>query len=321
MLVVRNIRVSTLERDALTLTWEVAPTTEDVASYTATVLRSLSAAGPYSPVSFPMNAADYFEFNDRGVNIYSKWREFFYRIQITSSGGESLEYGSAPYKDVLDGKDPGGVTMEYPPDIEAMEAIRRFDLLLQEYNGKEVLVLIERTWGQRCGNCWDNLKRRTNNANCSTCFSTGFAGGFMHPQVTRCMKPPHQVMSALTEIFELHPKDVLMWFNARPRLKPRDIVIGIDGKRYRVIKVNRSEKGQSLTRQTAQLREISRDQVEYEIPIDKDAWGKDIFTVGSARQYIKATDIESYFEAKQELGIEGGEDNPIRDMPQDVEES
>lgn len=301
---VRNIRVYTLDRDALTVTWEISETQEDLAQYRVSVWRSESAAGPYTRVSMEMNAQDVYDFEDRGVNLYSKWREFCYRVRLTkASDATYVDFGSVDPGKVLNGADPGGVISAAPPDLEALEAIRRFDLVLREYAGRKVLVLKERTWGQRCPNCWDYLKRRRSKSGCATCYDVGVSGGFFSPMQAAAMKMPGQSAAQLTPIFEMQPNDQVMWFSSKPRLKPRDIVIDIDGRRWRVIAIGKSEKSWALTRQSAQVRMISRDQIEYTIPISSQDWDVNSLTVGPMRQQIRATDIESYHKAVQDLGI------------------
>lgn len=305
MAVAHNIRVYTLERDSLTVAWAIQDTTEDLSQHTVSVWRSEQEGGPYQRVSMEMIASDVFDFQDRAVNILSKWREFYYRIQLTDTNTSAEQFfGSTPHRQVIaDGKDPGGVIMEAPPDVEALEAIRRFDMVLREYIGRKVLVLSQRTWGQRCGECWDFLKRRKKFSKCHTCFDTGIAGGFYSPLESYCAKPPHREMTVLTPIFEMQPNDVVMWFNSRPRLKPRDIVADIDGRRWRIISIQRSEKSWALTRQTAQARLLSRDQIEYDVPIREADWGVDNLTVGALRQHIRATDIDSYNAAVKDLNL------------------
>ena len=117
------------------------------------------------------------------------------------------------------------------------------------------------------------------------------------------MKPPHRVYTQLTQIFELQADDRVMWIPRYPRVKPRDIITTIDGDRFRVISIARSEKAWSLTRQTVQVRRLSRDQVEYKIPIGKKDWEKDNLTVGALREHIRATDIESFWSAAQSMNV------------------
>jgi hypothetical protein len=322
--IVRNIRVYTLDSDAITVEWEIEPTQLDLAQFAVEVWRSESEAGPYQRISLRMNSADIFDFQDRGVNLLSKWRYFFYRIRIVSLAGkeEYQEYGSTEWRKVLEGEDPGGVVMEAPPDMFALESIRRFNLVMREFGGRRVLVSVSRTWGQRCPDCWDHLKRRRKKSYCLTCFDTGLSGGFFRPMEAWSMKPPHKVMNQLTSLFELQVDDRVMWFSRYPRLKPRDIITSVDGDRFRVIAINRSEKAWSLTRQTVQVRRLSRDQVEYKIPIQKDDWDRDNLTVGAVREHIRAMDIDSYNQAIRRKNVATEEIfEPKSDFATNVEDS
>ena len=303
--VVRNIRVYTLDRDYITIEWEVEPTTLDLTQYAVEVWRSESEGGQYQRVSLTMIAGDIFDFQDRAVNLLSKWRNFYYRIRVINRNDTDsfMDFGSNAWRKVLAGEDPGGMCLEAPPDMFALESIRRFNLVLREYAGRRCLVSVEKTWGQRCPSCWDALKSRRSKSHCLTCFDTGLLGGFFQPMETWAMKPPHQVANHLTPLFELQVDDRVMWFPRYPRLKPRDIITTIDGDRFRVIRISRAEKAQSLTRQTVQVRRLSRDQVEYSLPIGRKDWDRNNLTVGAMREHIRATDIDSYYTATREKGI------------------
>ncbi len=304
MIIITNIRVWTLSRDSLTITWKIRTTTRDLSGFTLTILRSDSAAGEYEEVSSAFSAEETDEFEDTSVNLFSKWREHFYRIKVTrSSDGEELEFGSTDPDEVVKGKYPGGVVIESPPDLQALEAVRRFNLKLREFSGRKVLALTQRTWGTRCEDCWDHLKRRSTKSRCTSCYDTGLSGGYFSPKETRCMKAPEKRTAALGRVFELQPHDVVMIFSATPRLKPRDLIIDPDGRRWRVLTTGRSEKLWSLTHQTVAVRELSRDQVEFDIDIDPDDWDMDPFKASPARQHIAATDIDSYHKRARELGV------------------
>lgn len=303
--VVRNIRLHTLDAQYITVEWDIEPTTLDLVQYAVEVWRSESEAGPYQRVSMTMVAHDVFDFRDVGVNLLSKWRFFFYRIRVINRNdtSEFCDFGSEEPRKVIQGADPGGVFLETPPDLYAQEAVRRFDLVLREHGGRRALVSVQRTWNMRCEVCWDHLKRRKKKTNCLTCWDTGVAGGFFRPMETWMMKPPHKVMNQLTPLFELQADDRIMWFSRYPRLKPRDLIHTIEGDKFRVIAISRSEKAGALTRQTVQIRRLSRDQVEYKMPVKQEDWGRDMFTVTAMREHIRATDIDSYYKAARDKGV------------------
>ena len=301
MIIVKNIRIFTLDRDSLTVSWEIKNTTESLGDYAISVLRSQSDSGPYTIVSPSIAAAATDTFLDTGVNLYSKHRIYHYRVRVTkTASGAYTDFGSSPPEVALAGNSPGSVILEALPDLEALEAIRRFDLTAKEYIGRKVLALSRRTTGSRCTDCWDALKRRKTKSSCKTCFNTGITGGYFYPQQTYAVKPPGQVASQLSSVFELQVNDVIMWISSMPRLKPRDLIIDADGKRWRVIGVRKSEKLWALTRQTVQVRELSKDQVEFDIPIN--SWEIDQLNASPLRQYIKANDIDSFRRAEQSIG-------------------
>jgi hypothetical protein len=312
--VITNIRLHTLDAQYITVEWDIEPTSLDLVQYAVEVWRSESEGGPYQRVSMTMVAADVFDFRDAGVNLLSKWRNYFYRVRVINRNdtSEFCDFGSEEVRKVIEGADPGGVILETPPDLYALEAIRRFNLVLREHGGRRCLVSVQRTWQQRCSECWDHLKRRKKKSGCQTCWDTGVAGGFFQPMEAWMMKPPHKVVNQLTPLFELQADDRVMWFSRYPRLKPRDLVHTIEGDKFRVIAISRSEKAGALTRQTVQIRRLSRDQVEYKMPVSQEDWKRDMFTVTAMREHIRATDIDSYYSAVRRKGVADEELFPER---------
>lgn len=299
MIVVKNIRVYTLLRDSLTISWEYRNTPESLSDYTVQVLRGESDTGPWLTVSNKLDASTLTEFEDTTANLHNKYRDYHYRIRVEKNSDLThQDYGSVdPDVVAKDGINPGAVVLDGVPDLEALEAIRRFDHTLREYIGRKVLVMSSRTSGSRCSNCWDSLKRRRTKSDCLTCYGVGVTGGYYNPKLTWACKPPESLKNQVTAFFEMQPNDLVMWISSRPRIKPKDIIIS-DERRFRVVAVQRSEKLWALTRQTVQLREVTRDQIEYKITVS--GWSEDSQSVSPARQFINATDINSYYEHKKE---------------------
>jgi len=302
MIQIANINVSTLSRESLTITWTVKSTAEDLDNYTLSIHRSQSQSGPYQRLTNDFLANSAYQYVDTGVNLFSKNREYYYRIRVLNTQtNESLFYGSAPPEDVLAGKSPKGAFLEAPLDLQALEAIRRNDLVLKEFTGRRVLFLKRKDTGTRCSVCWDAIKRRRTKSDCTSCYDTGIVGGYFSAQETFCSKASEQVVTRLTPIMELQPADVLLTFSSFPRIFPRDLIIA-DDKRYRILGVQRAEKLWSVTHQVAQVRELSRDQVEYRL--DVSGWNRNTFTASPSRQFINATSIESYNTKIQKLGLD-----------------
>lgn len=304
MIVVRNIRAYCLDADGVVLEWEYEDTSEDLATYTIEVLRSEGEAGAYTAVSSALDASAMSSYEDTTVNLLSKWRDYQWRLRVTNTdNAKARTYGSVPYEQVLaQGLDPGSIVLDAPLDLVAVEASRRFDLVLQEFIGRRLLVFPSKTTGTRCTNCWDALKRRVKFSNCQTCYGTGVVGGFYAAQQAYAARvPPHET-TQLTALFEMEPNDVLLWMGTRPRVKKRDILVDTEGRRWRVLQKQRSEKLWALTRQIVQVRQVTRDQVEYAIPLTE-GWGTGVTSTSPPRNFLNATDIDSYHEGVRELGL------------------
>ena len=300
MIQIHNITVSSQSRDSLTIDWSYGATTEDLSVYVIEVLRSQSDVGPYNSVSKKINASFSDTFVDTSVNLYSKNREYFYRIKVLNTNtNETLEFGSTPIDAVMSGANPKGVTLEAPPDFIALEAIRRTDMILKNFIGRKALVMKRRTNGTRCTDCWDTLKRRRGKSNCLSCYDTGITGGYYSPQETYIGKSPEKRVTVLTPMFEIQPNDLSITLSSRPRIYPRDLVI-YDNRRFRVLGVDTTEKLGASIRQIAVMRELSKDQVEYKI--DLTAWDKNPMTASAKLQHTVSTDIQSYYKRQDELG-------------------
>lgn len=295
MIYIKNIRAFSDSRDTISLTWAYVDTIELLSDYTVQVIRAESEAGEFIAVSHKIAANTIESFEDSSVNLYSKHRDYHYRIRVEKTGTDKKQdFGSTDWRKVLkDDAFVGAVVLEAPPDLYAAEAIRRFDFALKEHSGRKVLVMTRRSTGSRCPSCWDNLKRRRTHSNCESCWGVGILGGYYQPKLAYCMKPPSIKRNAITPHFEMQPNDIVMWFSSRPRLKPKDLVIA-GHRRYTVINNQPSEKGWSQTRQVLQLREITKDQIEFKIEIT--GWSDDNYSTLPKRNYLNATDIESYRE-------------------------
>ena len=299
MIIIKNIQVYTIVRDSLTISWQYKDTTESLSDYNVQVIRSESETGPFITVSTELNAGSTSEFEDTSVNLHNKYRDYHYRIRATKIGTTDYQdYGSTDHDLVVkEGASIGGAVLDAFPDLEALEAIRRFDLTLKEYIGRKIIVMNIRTTGTRCTNCWDELKRRRTKSDCDTCFGAGIVGGYYQPKLTFGCKPPESMRAQVTAIFEMQPTDLVMWLSSRPRVKPKDLIIAGD-RRFRVICVQRAEKLWALTRQTIQVREVTKDQIEYKIPIS--GWTEKNKSLSPERQFINATDINSYNKYKRD---------------------
>lgn len=128
-------KVTSLDVDFHEVTWEVAPTGEDVLDYETHVLRSEAEEGPFDDLTGPL--VDRYHFIDNIIQIQNRWRRYHYLLRVVRRGTD-------------ESRDFGPISNEPQPDLLAMELRRHIRLLFTEFAGRRCMVLPARTFGQRC---------------------------------------------------------------------------------------------------------------------------------------------------------------------------
>ena len=302
MLHVLNPTLHAIYQHAVVLEWGWTDTSESLASYRVQILRACSEAGPWEIIRGAASADATPSFIDANLPLIRRPFPFYYRIRVyhvdTPEGWQ--DYGNTPWLAAERGDAPiGGVTLEHHPSPIAAEMARRFELYLDR-SAEHVLHLTIRTTGLRCADCWDALKRRISNSTCRNCYGSGFAGGYFAPIPTRMLMMGQQEAQQLTGLFEIQRGDAMVWCARRPRILRRDLLITVAG-RFRVLSSEEDRVDGAPVRQTVQIRPITRDQVEYAIPIDPTAWGRNLLTASAAAPMTAATDLESYRDAFNDM--------------------
>lgn len=96
---------------------------------------------------------------------------YYYRIKLTDGDGAtytSQSQTSASYWNRYDW-------------TLAKEIVRKESLILQKKAGIKGWLLKRRTWGDQCPVCTNTVTGQIENSHCSTCYSTGYVGGYYAP--------------------------------------------------------------------------------------------------------------------------------------------
>ena len=272
-----NVKVRSLDLDFHELSWEMADQTVDIWDYTFQIFRSESGEGPFDPISIAFE--DRYVFVDNFLQIGHKWRVLFYRIRITHKPtGEWKDFG--PYSALPE------------PDLIAMEVRRHINLLMQEFGGRRLWVLPLRTFGQRC-DCWSHTLSRRTRSGCIKCYDTGFVRGYMAPieiwgQIDPAPKTDQTLNVGATQQVNSTGKT-----GYYPPLKPRDVLVEAENKRWRIVKVGQTEKGRATLHQELEVHEIPPRDIEYSIPLDL---GKPLreLAITPARNYSNPQNLDSF---------------------------
>lgn len=256
MIEVVRMRVRSLHTDYYTVVWEIKDTSEDVLDYTFQVERSESQAGPFDVVS--PTFSDRYVFRDVGIPAPNPLRTLFYRLKITHT-----PTGESRYSEVVDAQPDA--------DLITKEVRRHMGLLLREFTGRRCWVLPVRTFGQTCPTCMNPITKVRRVSFCTTCYGTGFVRGFLAPiEAWVQIDPTNSTTKDTTEMGDMTNIMTTARCVDIDGIKPRDVLVEGENRRWRVLAVNNTEHGRSPIHLELSIREIPRMDVEYQYELKLD---------------------------------------------------
>lgn len=261
-LVFKNLRVRSFSLDFLEFTWEIEDTDLDPRDYYCYILRSESPEGPFDILAGPFE--DRYLFVDNRVNLLSKWRALYYRIR------------SIRKADLTDVVETPSVALTAEPDLIAAEIQMRERLVWSEYAGRKCFIFPVRTFGQRCPNCFDGpdkgkgFSSQRRRSKCLTCYDTGFARGYFSPIEIFMQIDPQDQSIQLLPTGETQQTDTGARLPNFPLVKPRDIIVEAENKRWRVVKVKPTERLRSVVHQELLIHEVMPGDIEFQLPVNLD---------------------------------------------------
>jgi hypothetical protein len=280
-LTVKDFKVRSLDQDFNELSWKIADTSADVLDFTFTVMRSESPEGPYDVLGGPFE--DQYIFVDNAIKVENRWRKYFYKLRVTKKVDDTFE-------------DVGPIFKDPDADLIALELRRHMQLLFREYAGRRCWILPARTFGQRCS-CWNATLQKSNRSGCVTCYDTGFVRGYMSPIESWIQIEPNAKSEQNTAVGAQQQSNTtarLAWY---PPLKPRDVIIEGENRRWRVITVAQTEHGRAPVHQEVQLHEIPPKDIEFKIPLELEKALRDIW-LGPERNFSNPHNLENFEEAE-----------------------
>jgi hypothetical protein len=282
VLTLTKVRVRTFSLDFLEIMWEVQETTEDPHDYQMWVLRSESPAGPWDTLAGPFE--DRYRFVDNRVNLMHRWRTLYYKIRVQRKG-------------TTDQVETEPTAQDPEPDLIAAEIQRLERCLWEEYAGRRCLIFPVRTFGQRCPNCWDGPEKgkgftsQVRRSHCATCYGTGFVRGYLDPiEIFVQIDPSPQSIQTLP-ITERHQNDTSARLPNFPLVKPRDILVEAENRRWRVARVTPTERLRSVVHQELVLHELSKGDIEFDLPV---RWDTQDFEPSPMRNFTVPQNLETF---------------------------
>lgn len=277
-----KLEVQAFDLDHLDLTWEIQDTAESIERWDFYILRSVDGAGgSYEQIAGPFRNTN--AFRDTEVNQLHNWRTYFYKVKAVHKDSEAQD-------------EVGPAFLQAPPDLFTFELRRRFELMLQEFGGRRVLVYPALTTGFRCRNCFDMGSNdrgrsigRQKTQNCASCFDSTFVGGFGRPVVAWMQIDPSAVDVQRSDTTERTQQDTTCRLSAFPPLKPKDMIVESENVRWQVERVASTQKLRSVVHQEPVLHRIPRSDIRYDVPVDMAA----LKDAGPRREFTRPMNLES----------------------------
>lgn len=275
-----DLRVRSLDLDFHEVSWKLAETSNDVLDYTFQVIRSESPEGPFDDLTPPMD--DTYLFIDNVLQVANRWRKYFYKIRVTrKASGDCQDFGP--------------VAKEPEPDIVAKELRRHMQLLFEEFAGRSCWILPARTFGQRC-ECWNKQLRKRTRSGCLTCYDTGWVRGYMHPIETWMQIDPSVKANQDMSVAKTQQVNTTARFGYYPPIKPMDLIIEPENRRWKVVTATGTEQGRALVHQEIQIHEVPLRDIEFRIPLNMKAALRDLW-LNPARNFTNPQNLESFMDS------------------------
>lgn len=254
-----ELRVRSFSLDFLEVTWEVENNTLDPHDFLLYVLRSESPMGPWDIVAGPFE--DKYRFVDNRVNLLDRYRQIYYKIR------------SIKKTDNTDVVESDAFTFHAEPDLIAKEIQRLERLVWEEFAGRRCFIFPVRSFGQRCPSCWDGPEKgkgftsQRRRSHCLTCYDTGFARGYLDPiEIFMQLDPATKTKQPLP-VAERQQSDTTGRLPNFPLVKPGDIIVEAENKRWRIVTATPTERLRSVVHQELRLHEIIKGDIEFQLPI------------------------------------------------------
>jgi hypothetical protein len=255
MLKITKLSCGGFDLDHLDIFWEIEDfdsSAENIMRYEYRITRSESHYGPFVPISPALK--DIYWFRDTAPALLHKWRQLFYQVVV---------------KDTVTSEEKvfGPVKQESDPDLIAMEIQRQEDMLFRNFVGRKCWLYPVRTFGPKC-TCYDTVTSRRTKSNHLPCFDTGYLGGYLAPVECFIQFDPAANNPSGTPMGEQQTTNTSIRLLSFPPVKPKDIVVEAENRRWKIVTVTQTERLRFAVHQEITAHEVPKGDIEYKLPVN-----------------------------------------------------
>lgn len=248
---IESITVRPLKIDTLHVSWTFAKTLERFQDFTFILERSESPESGFTAIASFNHITEYTD------TVYYRrlWKSLYYRIRIINNSTNTVAYSMV-----------GGLMT--PPNLEALEIIRRNDILLRNRRhgtGIPIAVFSKKRMGPTC-ECWDADKQRLRTSNCKSCYGSHIEGGYYDPIITWANFTPNTKLVQIPQWGEMEPNERRVFMSNYPVLSPGDVLFEPSSMSvYTVEKIETSERRGTMLHQIVSASFIDRNSSLYNL--------------------------------------------------------
>lgn len=126
-------------------------------------------------------------------------------------------------------------------------------------------LYIRKSEGERCPNCWDDIRGQSSNNSCKVCFGTGIVGGYEPAyQLYVRQKPATQQLDLTTHGYSFNSTPG-SWTISSVQIRNRDILINPEGRMFSVTNSHVNHAAGYLFHQELQMKELDPMDERYNI--------------------------------------------------------
>jgi hypothetical protein len=132
-------------------------------------------------------------------------------------------------------------------------------------------VVKRKHWGIRCTKCFDKLTKKVTNSKCPVCYGTGIVDGYWNPVRIKARLGAPSSDTQTTPQGKSDITQLRVTCLPYPNIEPDDILVDIAlNQRFIVKNQAQTEIKRETAHQILVISELSRDSIEYQIPVNKD---------------------------------------------------
>lgn len=226
------------------LYWRYKPTNENLADHSITIYKKIRETSDLKMIA---------EFPATQTTFLDTEQEFdYYKVPI--------------YIVMIDKKiSSGEIQIAEKSSIEGVNIRMNVDIHVK-FSGTPALIYCMIQKGDRC-KCWDPIRKTYTSTSCTSCYATGYVGGYYSPILTQvAFSTPKKSNQPGDTLAQQQTCSILM--SRYPVINPRDVIVDtIRGSRWRVQDVAPSEDYAGIIHQEATLVRLNPTDIEMKIPL------------------------------------------------------